>query len=631
MRLLNDFRHLHRGLFLLIAATSIIRPAPVMAQSFCGPVTLMNFNGTNGQYPVAGVTFDSQGNMFGTTAQGGASFNPLGSSVISDGLGTIWEYSSTAGFTSLFSFSGATSPSNNGDHPLTPLLIDSQGNLYGTTYLGGNDFQPDLLDEFGWGTLFKFSPAGQLTTLYEFSGPDGINPIGMIRDSQGNLVGVTSQGGANWNPGLGDFGLGTLFQLPQNGLFTNPVLFTEQNGGGTITGGLVSDGLGNYYGTTYQGGTSGKGSIFKYSLAGGVTTLVNFNGLNGMLPSATPVLDGQGNLYGTALQGGAFSGPSNSCCGTLWKYSTTTGQLTTLVNFDGDTVPADGMFPGGGVVLDAAGNLYGGTISGGTFGDGLIYEYSAAGQLSTLVAFSGPNGGNPEGSLTFDTAGNIYGVTEQGGTSGYGTVFKMTPNPGGGACASVIISSVTFNPANLPDGSTGTGTVTLAAPAPAGGAIVGLQTDNSFGVVPATVTVPGGSTSANFSFFAQPGVLSNTPVTVTASIGNSTAQESVTITPVSSIVVASISLSPGSVQAGANVNGTVTLNKPAPSGGATVTLSSSNTAVATVASTVTVQSGKTSENFQVRTQNVRTASTATISGTFGNVTKSATLTVTPKN
>ena len=631
MRLRNDCRGLNRGVFpLLLAATCLTQTVPAMAQNFCGPNTLVSFNGTNGQYPGIGVTFDSHGNMFGTTEQGGASFNPLGPGVLNDGLGTIWRYTPGAGLTTLFSFSGADSPANNGYRPLTPLLIDAQGNLFGSTLYGGNDFTPDINNDLGEGTLFEFSAAGQFTTLRKFSGPDGSNPVGMVRDAQGNLIGVTSQGGLNWDPGLGSFGLGTLFQLAPDGTFTNPVLFSEQNGGGNITGGLAGDGLGNYYGTTYQGGSTGKGSIFRYSPSSGVTTLVNFNGANGMLPSAAPVLDSQGNLYGTTLQGGAFSGPSNSCCGTIWKYSTITGQFTTLINFDGDTVPTDGMFPVG-IVLDAAGNLYGGTIFGGAFGDGIVYEYSTAGQLSTLVTFSGPNGQNPQGALTFDAAGNLYGITNQGGASGFGTVFQLTPNAGGGTCGGVAVSSVSFNPLNVPDGSTSQGTVTLNAPAPAGGAMVGLSTDNSFGVVPSTVTVPAGATSAVFSFFAQPGVLSNTAVTVTASIGNSTVQGSATITPVSSVFVSSVSLNPSSITAGGNVNGTVTLNKAAPSGGAVVNLSSSNTSVATVPSTVTVQSGKTSASFQVRTQNVRSASTAIISGSFGGVAKSATLTVTPKN
>ena len=546
-----------RGLLCVLASALILEPLPVMAQSFCGPVTLVNFNGVNGQYPAAGVTFDSQGNMYGTTAQGGPSFNPLGSSSVSDGLGTIWKYSPGTGLTNLFSFSGTASPANNGYRPLTPLLVDAQNNLYGTTYFGGIDFTPDINNHFGWGTVFKFSAAGQFSLLHEFSGPEGANPVGMLLDSQGNLFGTTWQGGPLWNPTLGDFGLGTIFELSAGGTFSNPVFFTSTNGGGDVAAGLVTDGAGNFYGTSYEGGSSGRGSLFKYSVADGLTTLVNFTGTNGSLPSAPPILDSQGNLYGTTLQGGAFFTPSNSCCGTLWKYSTTTGVFTTLVSFDGDTVPADGMFPGGSVTLDSQGNLYGGTIYGGSFGDGTIYEYSSAGQLSTLVTFSGPNGWNPESNLTFDSAGNLYGVTNQGGTSGYGTVFKLTPNAGGGICGGVALTSLVFNPVTVRDGSTSQGTVTLTGPAPAGGTVVGLVSDNSFGLVPATATVPAGATSGTFTFTAKPGVLSNTPVTITSSLGNSTVQAVVTITPASTVFVSSVSLSPASVTAGSNANGTV--------------------------------------------------------------------------
>jgi uncharacterized repeat protein (TIGR03803 family) len=350
-----------------------------------------------------------------------------------------------------------------------------------------------------------------------------------------------------------------------------------------------------------------------------------------MLPSASPILDSQGNLYGTTLQGGAFSGPQSSCCGTVWKYSTTTGVFTTLVNFDGDSVPADGMFPAGGVVIDSKGNLYGGTIMGGAFGDGLLYEYSSTGQLSTLATFSGPNGWNPEGSLTFDAAGNLYGVTNQGGTSGFGTVFQLTPNPGAGVCGGVTLSGLALNPLTLPAGSASQGTITLASPAPSGGAIVGLITDNAFGLVPATATVAAGATTGTFPFTAKPGVLSNTPVTITASLGNSTLQATVTITPASTVFVSSVALNPASVSAGSNFNGTVSLNKAAPSGGALITLSSSNTTLATVPSSVSVQAGKTSATFSGRTQKSGTSSSAVISAAFGGATKSATLTVTAKN
>jgi uncharacterized repeat protein (TIGR03803 family) len=426
------------SLFVAVVLTAAISPMHALGQNYCGPVTIINFNGTNGQYPNAGVTFDANGTMYGTTAQGGPSFNPIGNEgIFNNGLGTIWKYTPSAGLTTLFAFSGETSPSNNGYRPGTPLVIDANGNLYGTTYYGGNDFSPNINNHFGWGTLFKYSSTGQFSVLYEFSGPDGANPVGgELLDGQGNLWGTTTQGGINWNPTLGGFGLGTVFEY-SGGALTNPVLFQMSNGGGNISGGLASDGQGNYYGTTYQGGANGFGSIFQYnSITGQLTTLFSFNrNPNGSLPATNVTLDGKGNLYGTTYQGGSHSSASNSCCGTVWKYSLNSGLLTTLVNFDGDTVPADGLFPSGPVTLDSNGNLYGATVYGGIYGDGIVYEYSSAGVLSTLVTFSGPNGWNPEGNLVFDSAGNLYGITNQGGTSGYGTVYKLTPNSSAGRAA----------------------------------------------------------------------------------------------------------------------------------------------------------------------------------------------------
>ena len=100
------WRHPGQRLFYALVATAILQPLPATAQSFCGPTTLINFNGTNGQYPAAGVTFDSLGNMYGTTAQGGPTFNPIRPGALNLGLGTIWKYSPGVGFSSLFAFSG---------------------------------------------------------------------------------------------------------------------------------------------------------------------------------------------------------------------------------------------------------------------------------------------------------------------------------------------------------------------------------------------------------------------------------------------------------------------------------------------------------------------------------------------
>jgi uncharacterized repeat protein (TIGR03803 family) len=605
-------------------------PIPVSAQNFCGPVTLVNFNGINGQYPASGVTFDNQGNMYGTTAQGGPSFNPIGSNgILNYGLGTLWKYSPGAGLTSLFSFAGSTSPSNNGYRPLMPLVMDGQGNLYGTTYYGGNDFFPDN-SHFGWGTIFKYSSAGQFTTLHEFSGPEGANPVGVLLDSQANLWGTTWQGGLGWNPTLGNFGLGTIFEYSSGGTLTNPLLFSTTNGGGNAAAGLTADGQGNYYGTTYEGGTNGFGTLFQYdSATNQLTTLVNFTRTNGSLPAATVTLDGQGNVYGTTYQGGSHSSASNYCCGTVWKYSLSTGALTTKVSFDGDTVPADGMFPQGGVTLDSNGNLYGSTVGGGTFGDGIVYEYSSGDVLSTLVTFSGPNGWSPEGNLVFDSAGNLYGTTNQGGSSGYGTVFKLTPNTGGGTCSGLTLSSLTLNPTTVQDGGTSQGTVTLSAAAPSGGTVVGLSSNSSFALVPANVTVPAGSSSATFTVTTKSGVLSNTSVVITASLGNSTVQASMTITPGSSTVtISSLTLSPSSVQGGRPSQGTVTLSGTAPSGGTVVSLTS-NSSSASVPGSVTVAAGATTASFTVTTTSVTTTMTAVITATLGSSSAQASLTIAP--
>ena len=157
------------------------------------------------------------------------------------------------------------------------------------------------------------------------------------------------------------------------------------------------------------------------------------------------------------------------------------------MSFDGDTVPADGMFPNtSGVTLDSNGNLYGTTVYGGSFGDGIVYEYSSAGKLSTLVTFSGPNGWNPEGNLTFDSKGNLYGVTNQGGTSGYGTVYMLTPNPGGGSCGGIrfVSDSEPRNGAGWQWHVSGHGDFDAAAPS--GGTLVGLSSDSSFALTTPT-------------------------------------------------------------------------------------------------------------------------------------------------
>src|SRR5246500_2254191 len=614
---LRSFLRLQAILLVGLVITAL-HPAPAGAQSFCGPTTPINFNGSNGSYPYSGVSFDSQGNMYGTTQNGGTS-----------GLGTVWKYTSSAGLTQLFNFSGSSSPSNNGDRPMSPLLIDSQGNLHGTTYFGGNNFSGD---GSGYGTLFKLSSSGQFTELHQFSGTDGDNPLGaLILDSSGKLWGTTFQGGTGWNP-PNQYGDGTVFKY-SNGTVTNPVLFNI-NDGENVQGGMATDGP-SYYGTTYQGGANSFGTLFQYnSTTGQLTTLFNFNRYpNGSYPSADVLYDGKGNLYGTTYEGGGHSSASNNCCGTVWKYSLSSGTLTTLVSFDGDTVPADGMFPEGGVTLDSNGNLYGTTSQGGSFSDGIVYEYSSTGTLSTLVTFTGSNGQFPEGNLAFDSSGNLWGITHQGGASSYGTVYKLTPSTGG-SCGPTV-ASVTFNPSSIPNGGTTTGTVTLSAAAPSGGSVVGLTDDNASVLnVPSSVTVPAGATSATFQATAKNlFVLSNTVVTVTATLGNSTAQGTVTVT--TGIAVTAISMNPSTVTAGNSSTGTVTIASPAPSGGNKVLISLSSNPPCTLPvilpnpNPVTVPAGATSVSFTVGSTSTTTSCTAPIYGQSGGATVSTNFTVNP--
>ena len=283
------------------------------------------------------------------------------------------------------------------------------------------------------------------------------------------------------------------------------------------------------------------------------------------------------------------------------------------------------------VTLDAQGNLYGTTQYGGAFSDGIAWEYSAAGVLSTLATFSGPNGANPEGNLVFDGAGNLYGITNQGGASGYGTVYKLSPNTSGGACGGVTLSSLTLNPATVANRQPSTGTVTFSAPAPSGGSTVGLSSNSTFAIVPSSVSVPAGATSATFTVNTNNGfVLSNTAVVITATLGNSTVQGNMTITP--GIAVTAISLKPNSVTGGSSSTGTVTIASPAPSGGNAVKLSTSinpscNLPVSFPTDPVTVPAGSTSASFTVNTTNATTSCTAPIFAQSGGASVSANFTV----
>ena len=305
---------------------------------------------------------------------------------------------------------------NDGEYPFAGLAQGSDGNFYGTSFLGGaSDF----------GTVFRISASGSYATLYSFAGSpgDGANPYGgLVQGSDGNLYGTTSGGGAYTNQ-YG--GCGTVFKISTNGALTSLHSFTGGNDGAGPQAALVQGSDGNFYGTTEQGGTNGgNGTVFKMSTTGALTSLYSFTGgRDGGGPLAAVVQGTDGNFYGTTEGGGARN------VGTVFKISAN-GMLTSLYSFSGGN---DGGNPYAGLVQGNDGNFYGTTAYGGTNNAGTVFKISANGMLTSLYSFTGGNdGGNPEASLVQGTDGNFYGTTEDGGMyvgpygNTYGTVFKIS-------------------------------------------------------------------------------------------------------------------------------------------------------------------------------------------------------------
>ncbi len=353
--------------------------------------TLARFNGANGENPYAGVAMDSSGNVYGTTYKGGA-----------ESFGTVFELAQGSGtITSLASFNFP-----NGFSPYGGVIVDSSGNLYGTTDGGGAT---------NHGTVFEVaSGSGTITTLASFNGTNGAGSVApLIMDSDGNLYG-TAGGGAS--------GDGTVFELAQgSGTITMLASFNGTSGQ-PAEGALIMDSGGNLYGTTAYGGASSDGTVFELAKGSGtITTLASFNGSDGSDLEAGLVLDSSGNLYGTAETGGA------SGDGTVFELVHGSGTITTLASFNG----TDGQYPYGGLIMDSSGNLYGPTIYGGASNDGTVFELAhGSRKITTLASFNGTDGENPYDGLIVDSSGNLYGTAAYGGASNDGTVFELARGSG---------------------------------------------------------------------------------------------------------------------------------------------------------------------------------------------------------
>jgi uncharacterized repeat protein (TIGR03803 family) len=355
--------------------------------------------GADGWQPAAPLIADRAGNLYGTTTAGGA-----------DGFGVVFKIDPQGTETVLHSFTGGT----DGGAPYAPLVLDSAGNLYGTTIGGG------LYDA---GTVYELDPAGNETVLYSFTGgSDGLRPYaGLVRDGEGNLYGTTEEGG-NFNESCPSLGCGVVFKLDPTGTETVLRAFDGTDGIGP-TGSLLASAAGEgLYGTTYAGGTQRGGTVFKLDLSGNETVLYNFTGgTDGGVPDAGVARDAAGNLYGTTQQGGTTGGSCSSYgCGVVFQIDPA-GSETVLDSFNW----TDGGVPTGGLVMDRAGNLYGAASGGGTYGSGVIFRLSATGKKDVLYNFKGLTDGSSPGVRLLPYGGYFYSTTSHGGSHGAGVVFKL--------------------------------------------------------------------------------------------------------------------------------------------------------------------------------------------------------------
>ncbi|MCE7959352.1 MAG: hypothetical protein DYH06_15655, partial [Acidobacteria bacterium ACB2] len=302
--------------------------------------------------------------------------------------------------------------------PSNAVVADTSGNLYGTTYGGGAS---------NGGTVFTIRTDGTgFSVLHSFTGGahDGWYPRdSLILDASGNLYGTTYSGGSS--------NLGTVFKIKTDGTDFS-VLHSFAGGAGdgwNPEASLILDASGNLYGTTYFGGASNRGTVFTIKTDGsGFSVLHLFAGGagDGSNPEASVILDASGTLYGTTRYGGV------SDRGTVFTIKTDGSGFSVLHSFAGG--PGDGQYPWASLILDASGNLYGTTYSGGASNTGTVFRIKTDGSgFSVLHSFSGgaADGQNPEASLVLDASGNLYGTTPFGGSSGSGTVFRTKTDGSG--------------------------------------------------------------------------------------------------------------------------------------------------------------------------------------------------------
>jgi uncharacterized repeat protein (TIGR03803 family) len=370
---------------------------------------------TDGAAPLSGLVQGGDGNFYGATSEGGDSFD-----------GTVFKLTPSGTLTTLHSFCSQAGCSD-GATPLAALVEGGDGNFYGTTYQGGNANSA--------GTVFKISPAGSFTTLYTFCSragcSDGVNPWAQLTVGRdGNFYGTTELGGTNnW---------GTVFKITPAGRLTTLYSFcsrTDCSDGNLPLASLTEVRNGNFYSTTYGGGAHLKGTVFKIAPSGKLTTLHSFcrrkDCTDGALPWAGLAQGKNGDFYGTTWSGGP-------AYGTVFKV-TPSGASTTLYRFCNPVSAlgcTDGAIPWAGLTESNKGIFFGTTSVGGV-SFGTVFEITPSGKLTTIYSFcsqadslaSCTDGEVPRSGLVKASDGNLYGTTEEGGANTWGTVFRLAITP----------------------------------------------------------------------------------------------------------------------------------------------------------------------------------------------------------
>jgi uncharacterized repeat protein (TIGR03803 family) len=378
------------------------------------------FHGRPAVSPVGGVVFDTAGNLYGMSSMAEGT----------RGVGAIFKLTPPHDFNVLYRFKGG----NDGFLPVGDAVLDADGNIYGITMAGGSN----SCDQ-GCGTVFRLSPNADRgwteTVLYRFKGGnDGESPLGgLVLDDSGNLYGTTFSGGEFLNGTVFELspgGAGWTKTILHS--------FNGSDGDGPEAK-LIRDSAGNLYGTTDAGGVQtcvfhGCGVVFKLtSHSNGWTesVLYEFQGdQDGMDPRSRLVLDAAGNLYGTTYDGGSLTCATDGC-GVVYELKPNAGGAWTksvLHTFHGK----DGSYPTAGVIFDKAGNLYGATSSGGRHqvDVGTVFKLTPSGGKwveTVLQSFSGPKGCFLFFDLTIDTSNDLYSTTEFCGADKNGVVFEIIP------------------------------------------------------------------------------------------------------------------------------------------------------------------------------------------------------------